>query len=119
SQSSRPGQPAGEARYRRGPALPPRAVVRGASTTPATARIPSGHELRPVSGTAERRPMSTPPRLPKPILVVGAYGYRNFGDEAILAGLLRKLGHREMTVVSRSPHETTAMHGVKAVTVKG
>lgn len=54
--------------------------------------------------------------LPEPILVLGAYGYRNVGDEAILAGLLAALGpDRRVTVVSRLPNETSAMHGVAAV----
>jgi polysaccharide pyruvyl transferase WcaK-like protein len=54
--------------------------------------------------------------LPEPILVVGAYGYRNVGDEAILAGLLRDAGsQRRLTVVSRAPAETSALHGVPTV----
>ncbi|MDP9469004.1 MAG: polysaccharide pyruvyl transferase family protein [Chloroflexota bacterium] len=55
----------------------------------------------------------------EPILVVGAYGYRNTGDEAILAGLLTTLAGRRVTVVSRSPAETTALHGVAAVGLHG
>lgn len=55
--------------------------------------------------------------LQEPILVVGGYGYRNVGDEAILAGLLTTLGGRRVTVVSRSPAETTVMHGVQAIPV--
>ncbi len=54
-------------------------------------------------------------QLPDPVLVVGGYGYRNVGDEAILASLLRALEGRRVTVVSRLPAETTAMHGVRAV----
>jgi polysaccharide pyruvyl transferase WcaK-like protein len=54
--------------------------------------------------------------LPEPILVLGAYGYRNVGDEAILAGLLDAIGpKRRVSVISRSPAETTALHGVRAV----
>jgi len=54
--------------------------------------------------------------LPDPILVIGAYGYRNMGDEAILAGLLRELGpEQRVTVVSKSPAETEAMHRIPAV----
>lgn len=53
--------------------------------------------------------------LPEPILVVGAYGYRNIGDEAILAGLLSTLAGRQLTVVSRSPAETSALHDVAAI----
>jgi polysaccharide pyruvyl transferase WcaK-like protein len=48
-------------------------------------------------------------------LIVGAYGYRNVGDEAILAGLLTKLGRRHVTVVSRNPLETARMHAVDAI----
>jgi polysaccharide pyruvyl transferase WcaK-like protein len=56
--------------------------------------------------------------LPGPTLVVGGYGYRNVGDEAILAGLLAAIGiERHPTVVSRAPAETTAMHGVRAIPV--
>ncbi len=57
--------------------------------------------------------------LPEPILVVGGYGYRNLGDEAILAGLLQMLGSdRAVTVVSRSPAETTALHRVRSVPIR-
>lgn len=54
-------------------------------------------------------------RLPEPILVVGAYGYRNVGDEAILAGLLSRLGEKRVTVVSRDPKATRRLHGVESV----
>ncbi len=57
--------------------------------------------------------------MPEPILLVGGYGYRNVGDEAILAGLLTTLGGRRVTVVSRSPAETTALHGVPAIGLFG
>jgi polysaccharide pyruvyl transferase WcaK-like protein len=54
--------------------------------------------------------------LRPPILIVGGYGYRNLGDEAILAGLLNLLGPgRQATVLSRDPAGTRAMHGVPAV----
>jgi len=56
--------------------------------------------------------------LPDPILVVGAYGYRNVGDEAILAGLLTTVAGRRVTVVSRSPAETSALHGVDAIPIQ-
>lgn len=59
--------------------------------------------------------MTWQPGLREPILVVGAYGYRNVGDEAILAGLLHTLAGRRVTVVSRSPAETSALHGVAAI----
>jgi polysaccharide pyruvyl transferase WcaK-like protein len=52
---------------------------------------------------------------PRPTLVVGGYGYRNAGDEAILAGLLRLIGRDGVTVMSRSPVETAATHGVRSV----
>lgn len=50
-----------------------------------------------------------------PTLVVGGYGYRNAGDEAILGGLLRLIGRGEVTVVSRAPAETAATHGVRSI----
>ena len=54
-------------------------------------------------------------RLPaKPTLIVGGYGYRNAGDEAILAGLLELTGRDDVTVVSRAPAETAAIHGVRS-----
>ncbi len=58
--------------------------------------------------------------IPEPILVLGACGYRNVGDEAILAGLLRQIGpDRRVTVVSRMPAETAALHGVQAISLRG
>jgi polysaccharide pyruvyl transferase WcaK-like protein len=58
--------------------------------------------------------------LPRsPILIVGGYGYRNVGDEAILAGLLRWLAHDDVTVVSRAPADTAARHGVRSVGILG
>ncbi|MEO8468923.1 MAG: polysaccharide pyruvyl transferase family protein [Chloroflexota bacterium] len=57
--------------------------------------------------------------LRRPILVVGGYGYRNAGDEAMLTGLLNLLGRDGTTVVSRAPAETTAQHGVRAVSIGG
>ena len=57
--------------------------------------------------------------LPEPILVVGGYGYRNVGDEAILAGLLEHIGPgRSVSVVSRMPAETAALHGVRAISLR-
>ncbi len=55
--------------------------------------------------------------MKQPILVVGGYGYGNVGDEAMLAGLLTKLRGRRVTVVSRNPEETRAMHGVDAISI--
>lgn len=57
--------------------------------------------------------------LPRPTLVVGGYGYRNAGDEAMLTGLLDMLGRDGTSVVSRAPAETTAQHGVRAVSIGG
>jgi polysaccharide pyruvyl transferase WcaK-like protein len=54
---------------------------------------------------------------PKPLLVVGGYGYRNSGDEAILAGLLELIGRDGVTVVSRAPAETAALHDVPTVSI--
>lgn len=48
-------------------------------------------------------------------LIVGGYGYGNVGDEAILAGLLTRLGIEDTTVVSRDPVDTRRMHRVAAV----
>ena len=59
-------------------------------------------------------PFALPP-IRDPVLVVGGYGYRNVGDEAMLAGLLRILDGRRVTVLSRAPIETSAMHGVRTV----
>jgi polysaccharide pyruvyl transferase WcaK-like protein len=56
---------------------------------------------------------------PDLILVIGGYGYRNAGDEAILSGLLQLLGHDSVTVVSRMPAETATRHGVRSVGVLG
>ncbi len=58
-------------------------------------------------------------RLPaKPTLIVGGYGYRNAGDEAILSGLLELTGRDGVTVVSRAPAETAAIHGVRSVGIR-
>ena len=54
----------------------------------------------------------------KQLLVVGGYGYRNAGDEAILAGLLRLTGRDGVTVVSRAPAETAAIHGVRSIPIR-
>lgn len=55
----------------------------------------------------------------KPLLVVGGYGYRNLGDEAMLAGLLEVIGRDGVTVVSRSPEETARQHHVATVGIPG
>ena len=49
------------------------------------------------------------------VLVLGGYGVRNVGDEAILSGLLNELPHCRLRVVSRAPRETSNMHRVKAI----
>ncbi|MCV0402615.1 MAG: polysaccharide pyruvyl transferase family protein [Chloroflexi bacterium] len=54
----------------------------------------------------------------RPVLVVGGYGYGNVGDEAILAGLLTRLGTDGVAVVSRDPNQTRRMHRVAAVTAR-
>ena len=60
-----------------------------------------------------------PASLPPPILVLGACGYRNVGDEAILAGLLQQIGtHRRVSVLSRMPAETAALHEVMAIPLR-
>lgn len=51
------------------------------------------------------------------ILIVGGYGYGNVGDEAMLAGLIAKHAGRRLSVVSRNPQQTTALHGVAAVPI--
>ena len=57
--------------------------------------------------------------LREPILIVGGYGYRNVGDEAILAGLLEQIGRdRSISVVSRMPAETAALHGARAISLR-
>jgi polysaccharide pyruvyl transferase WcaK-like protein len=64
--------------------------------------------------TAKRRDLGAGmPR--RPILVIGGYGYRNVGDDAILAGLLHVLGREGVTVVSRMPAETAARFKVASV----
>jgi len=54
------------------------------------------------------------------VLIVGGYGVRNVGDEAILAGLLNQLSEvGAIRVVSRFPAETTMLHGISAISPKG
>ena len=59
-----------------------------------------------------------PAGLEAPILVLGGYGYRNVGDEAMLAGLLEQIGRDRVTVISRAPDETAALHGVRAIPLR-
>ena len=55
----------------------------------------------------------------KRIVVSGYYGSRNAGDEAMLAAMLEVLGDLEpqlnITVISASPVDTAARHGVESV----
>ena len=48
------------------------------------------------------------------ILIAGAYGTGNLGDEAILQGLLKIMRTNNLLVFSRDPAETTRMHMVRA-----
>lgn len=50
-------------------------------------------------------------------LVVGGYGYRNVGDEAMLGGLLTQLDRSRVTVVSRDPAATRALHEIEATSI--
>jgi polysaccharide pyruvyl transferase CsaB len=56
--------------------------------------------------------------FPPKILIYGGYGFKNVGDEAILAGLLqiirRCFNESEITVVSGDPQETMMMHNVNS-----
>ena len=53
------------------------------------------------------------------VLICGAYGMRNAGDEAVLSALLAELRKIDpdmpITVLSRAPKETQAIHGVEAI----
>jgi len=49
------------------------------------------------------------------VLVLGGYGVRNVGDEAILSGLMNELPDCRLRVVSRAPRETSDMHRVNAI----
>ncbi len=48
------------------------------------------------------------------ILVSGYYGFGNLGDEALLSGILGGLGKEHVTVLSKRPSETKALHNVAA-----
>ncbi|MBL8210405.1 MAG: polysaccharide pyruvyl transferase family protein, partial [Bryobacterales bacterium] len=57
---------------------------------------------------------------PETVLISGYYGYSNTGDEAILEVILRELGARlgpaaRFQVISGSPEETAAAHGVETL----
>lgn len=53
------------------------------------------------------------------VIICGSYGHGNAGDEAILEAIISELRSeapgREITVLSRSPEETAARHGVRSV----
>ena len=53
------------------------------------------------------------------ILIVGYYGFRNLGDEAILGSVLadmrRRVDGAVLTVVSGDPDDTRRVHGVEAI----
>ena len=53
----------------------------------------------------------------KKILIFGHYGVPNWGDEAILTGILSQIDHSRfsVTVVSTDPAFTEKQHGVKSV----
>ena len=57
--------------------------------------------------------------LPSDAVIIGYYGYRNLGDEAVLEGLLRLLRQElrmgDVVVVSGDPKSTQDTHGVRAV----
>ncbi|MEM2145495.1 MAG: hypothetical protein QW279_09040, partial [Candidatus Jordarchaeaceae archaeon] len=57
------------------------------------------------------------------VLIIGAYGTGNAGDEALLSGLLRLIKRRalydyeeneEYVIFSRDPDETTRFHRITA-----
>jgi polysaccharide pyruvyl transferase WcaK-like protein len=53
------------------------------------------------------------------VLLLGGYGVRNVGDEAILDGLLNQLPPGvEPAVISRNPAETRRMHGIRSIGVQ-
>jgi len=53
------------------------------------------------------------------VMILGAYGMGNVGDEAILAGLLARARDKSrLVVVSGAPAETSALHGVRAISPK-
>ena len=53
------------------------------------------------------------------VVICGAYGHGNAGDEAILSGMIHQLRsldrERQITVISRSPKDTQIFHGVNAI----
>jgi len=52
-------------------------------------------------------------------LILGAYGFGNMGDEAILQGILEEMNNKEhVDVVSATPRETETLHRVRAISMK-
>lgn len=50
------------------------------------------------------------------ILIYGAVGYKNIGDEAILSGILKQIKKKaDIVVFSGSPKETSELHKIRAV----
>jgi polysaccharide pyruvyl transferase WcaK-like protein len=49
------------------------------------------------------------------VLVAGAFGQHNPGDEALLTAFLRALADTDVTVASSDPEQTTADHGVRVI----
>jgi polysaccharide pyruvyl transferase WcaK-like protein len=56
--------------------------------------------------------------MKKKNLVVGAYGYGNMGDEAILQGILDKWKRENTTVISTTPNETKQLHKVNSILLR-
>lgn len=54
-------------------------------------------------------------RAPRRVLLLGAYGQRNIGDDALLTAFVHRLGAHRIAVNSATPDETAAEHGVAAV----
>jgi polysaccharide pyruvyl transferase WcaK-like protein len=49
------------------------------------------------------------------VLLVGAFGQRNCGDEALCAVISRALDEHEVTIASRDPELTQMLHGRRAI----
>ncbi len=45
------------------------------------------------------------------IVISGYYGFKNFGDEAILSLLIKKLQNKNVTVISSNPEYTKSLYG--------
>lgn len=58
----------------------------------------------------------------KHILIIGGYGCRNYGDEAILAGILEKIKMKEnspvIEVLAHDPREIMKFHHVKGISLQ-